>query len=767
VLQCLNDWRARCSEKQLAEFDHQLRLHCGTAVISQSGLNNRYHGSYHQALINGKVLLTAVRTRDYIRGSALWGSEIDAGKEFATILADHDGYLPVRNTDSEYKKSIALLLQRGIMFEHDGYYHLPVEIAIELRGKEQPNSWMTLVAKTPLAMLYQLVPEDVQGNMLKPKAIRNELGAWLAIKGITAHQSDISASLDESDWALLLTLQHHSIENFDELEQLYPDLEPVYVTRYYGYRDGETLSLRKSLEATIPEQLKKLCHLGLIGIMVQHGDERYASICLSDEAKRLLEAPLKKVKQRIATRLKKGWLAESCDAEQPSAWSMDQQIWRIWITLHFLPIGLTQQGNLRKNELKKIAKLLGIDDVVLIEFFIYSMLRAGIIKHQDTQLVPASLNWKTWSGKLRQAMFNIARNNQRWDKADEQQVYALLAQLPTDCWLKLDDVVAWLQMHSNGHVMTAAWMALFCEYQNYALHHLNITHRRIYLLPEFRAVLKQSAGQQAPASFTTPGWHGANKKAKIHGFVSAAGEIQLPPDCNHRVLDKLVSFCSITAIEQMITLQLDQKALQRMGTNKAELKKTRNVLESLQSPLPQPVAYIFDKQQAQKPVAAVAAAAMVLVLHETSGLHKLQKTGFTFSQPFKNKPEIVVLDASADADALLKACAEEGIMLNTLIKPVAWISGTAAIRAWMDIKIDREDQWLEIAYQKTRSSKAKQIIARIEYDYYGAIRIQLTRKSAQGYALLKSMVSLEPKHILRLREIDDAEAGDLGLDLLA
>jgi len=767
MLQCLNDWRARCSEKQLAEFDHQLRLHCGTAIISQASLTTRYHASYHQALINSKIMLAAIKTRDYIRGSALWGSEIDAGKEFATILADHDGCLPVRNTDSEYEKSIALLLRRGIIFEHDGYYHLPAEIAIELRGKEQETSWMTLVSKTPLAMFYRLVPEDAQEKMLKPKAIRNELGAWLVIKGITAHRSDISASLDESDWALLLTLQHHSIEDFDELEKFYPELEPVYVTRYYGYRDGETVSLRKSLEENIPEQMKKLCRLGLIGIMVRHGDERYASICLCDEAKKLLEAPLKKVKQRIATRLKKEWLAESCDAEQPSAWSMDQQIWRIWITLHFLPMGLTQQGNLRKNELKKIAKLIAIDDIELIEFFIFSMLRAGIIKHQDTQLVPAPLNWKAWSEKLRKCLFNMVRSNQRWDNTDEQQVYALLAKLPTGCWLKLDDVVAWLQMHSHGHVMTAAWMDLFCEYQNYALHHLNITHRRIYLLPEFLAVLKQSIGQQTPASFHAPGWHGSNKKAKVHGFISAAGEIQLPPDCNHRVLDKLRPFCAITAIDQMITLQLDQKALQRMGTNKAELKKTRAVLESLQSPLPQPVAYLFDKQQAQKPVAAVAAAAMILVLHETSAIHKLQKTGFTFSQPFKNKPEIVVLDASADANALLKACAEEGIMLDTLIKPVAWVSGTAAIRAWMDIKVDREDQWLEIAYQKTRSSKAKQSIARIEYDYYGAIRIQLTRKTAQGYRLLKSMVSLEPKHILRLREIDDAEVNDLGLDQLS
>ena len=767
MLQCLEYWRARCSEKHLAEFDHQLQLHCGTTLISQSGLKNRYHGSYHRALINGKVLLTAVRTGDYIRGSTLWGSKFDAGKEFASILADHDGCLPVRNTDSEYKKSIALLLRRGIIFEHDGYYHLPAEIAMELRGKEQASSWMTLVGKTPLAMLYQLVPDEAQETMLKPKAIRNELGAWLAINGAKAHQGDISASLNDADWALLLTLQHHSIEDFDELEKSYPELEPVYVTRYYGYRDGETLSLRKSLEENIPEQMKKLCRLGLIGIMVRHGDERYASICLCDEARKLLEAPLQKVKQRIATRLKKEWLAESCDAEQPSAWSMDQQIWRIWITLHFLPVGLTQQGTLRKNELKKIAKLLGIDDVVLIEFFIFSMLRAGIIKQQDTQLVPASLNWESWSEKLRKAMFNIVRNNQRWDKTDEQHVYALLAQLPTDCWLKLDDVVAWLQMHSNGHVMTAAWMDLFCEYQNYALHHLNITHRRIYLLPEFLAVLKQSIGQQTPASFHAPGWHGSNKKAKVHGFISAAGEIQLPPDCNHRVLDKLRPFCSITAIEQMITLQLDQKALQRMGANKAELKKTRAVLESLQSPLPQPVAYLFDKQQAQKPVAAVAAAAMVFVLHEISGLQKLQKTGFSFSQPFKNKPEIVVLDASADAGALLKVCAEEGIMLDTLIKPVAWVSGTAAIRAWMDTDISREDQWLEIAYQKTRSSKARQLIARIEYDYYDGIRIQLTRKTVQGYAMLKSMVSLEPKHILRLREIDDAEEGDLGLDLLA
>jgi len=77
-----------------------------------------------------------------------------------------------------------------------------------------------------------------------------------------------------------------------------------------------------------------------------------------------------------------------------------------------------------------------------------------------------------------------------------------------------------------------------------------------------------------------------------------------------------------------------------------------------------------------------------------------------------------------------------------------------------------EGCWLEINYQKTRSSKMKQIIARIENIYYGAIEIQATRKTAQGYVLLKSLVMLEPKHILRLRKLDDIEIKELGLGIL-
>jgi len=441
---------------------------------------------------------------------------------------------------------------------------------------------------------------------------------------------------------------------------------------------------------------------------------------------------------------------------------MDEMIWRLWVTLHFLPAGVTQQGNLRKNELKRIGKLLNIEDASLTEFLLLSMLPAGLARQQESQILPTPVNWNTWRNKMRKTILDIVRHqNRHWKAAEEKQVFALLAELPVSCWLKLDDVINWLQLQAKDQLLHAAWDEMFTKCQSRALHHLNISHHRIFLLPQFRAVVANQ-----PVSFASPGWRGADKSARVHGFISASGEIQLPPDCNHRILEKLAGFCTLTNVEQMITLQLDNKALQRMATDKAALKRSRNVLESLQSALPQAVIYLFDKRQSQKPVASAAAASMVMVLYEASAVHKLSKTGFVFSQPFKDKPEIIVLDASADPHAFVSQCNDHGILLDTLIKPLAWISGTASIKAWMESNINREDHWLEICYQKTRSSKPKQLFARIEDDYHGLIFIQGGRKTRQGFTLLKSSVRLEPKHVLRLRELDDAEVKELGLDRL-
>ncbi len=760
-MKSLEQWRAECSQQQLTGFEHKLHLQCGSSVISQANLNTRYSGSYHRALINSKVLHEAVKTRDYIRGSSLWGSDIDAGKEFCTELADQDGCMPVNKAHQQYAKSIPLLLERGIVFESDGRYHLPADIVVEYRSKAEGDSWITLTAKTSLPMLHQLVPQDAQNTMLKPKPIRNELATWLVLHGQQARAAKLADQLGHSDWAILLTLQQGDLNDFETLQHHYPDLPPVEVTRHYYYNNKTEYSLRKSLEQYIPEQLCKLCRLGLIGIITHNGDNQSATLSLCKEARAALKPHWKPIRQRMAKQLQQQWLAEPCQAEYPSFWSMDQQMWRIWVALHFLPMGITQQGKLRKNDLKKLTALLKTDRSEAVEFLAICMLRADLLKEQDATLRPLPINWVKWRKKMHANMLSTIRSWESWSKQDEKQAVTLLSKLPVDCWLKLDEVMEWLQTQSSGKLIRADWYTLFTEQQSIALHHLNSSEHCIYLLPEFRAVLNQK-----PVTFPAPGWHGADKKAKVHGYISAAGEIQLPPDCNHSVLDKLAGFCTVTSVEQMITLQLDQKALQRMGTDKAALKKVRSTLESLQSPLPQAIVYLFDKQQSQKPVAAVAATSMVVMLHEPSAIHKLHKTGFAFTQPFKDKPEIVLLDASADAHAFIHACNDDGIMLKTLIKPVEWISGTASINAWMQSNLDREDQWLEVSYQKTRSSTPKQIIACITDDYYGSIRVQPTRKTKQGYTLLKTTIQLQPKHVLRLRELDDTEVIELGLDQL-
>jgi len=435
-------------------------------------------------------------------------------------------------------------------------------------------------------------------------------------------------------------------------------------------------------------------------------------------------------------------------------------MWRLWVSLHFLPIGTMKQGTLRKNDLKKTASLLNEKNQYRIEALISSMLQVEFIAQDSRQLIPRAINWSTCQKALRAGILKTLRGWQRWHPDDEEQALSLLATLPANIWLKLDEVVEWLQEQASGNVISADWMALFSRHPELALHHLNMSRRSIFLLPEFHAVLNQQ-----PIRFPAPGWYGAEERAPDHAYISSSGEILLPPDINHHRLHQLSPFCTIISVEQMITLQLDKKALQRMGTDKQALKSALASLQSLQTPLPQAVTYLFDKHLSQQPVAAAAATSMVMLLYDVTAMHRLRKTGVQFSQPFKERPEIVLLDASADAHTFLKVCNDEGIALETLIKPVQWITGFAAVNAWMQVNLDREDQWLEISYQKTLSSAPKQIFARIDADFYGAIRIQPTRKIKQRFTLLKTTVELQPKHVLRLRELEDDEISQLGLDL--
>jgi len=760
MLALLSFWREQCDQAELAAYEQRLEEACH-GVIGRSTLNNRYQGSYHRALINGKFIRAAIRTDEREHQDDAWVHGDYLGEILARKLANQGGHLACDSIEPRFKNTLASLLQRGVLFEHDGQYCLPAEAVIELVATDTQANSIELATCTSSALLLQLVPTDAQQTMLRPKPTSNELAAWLAVQSEQARNGPVGKSLDEDDWSLLLELQHQDLEDFDRAQTRYLDLPRIQITHHYYYNDKQEFSLRKALELSIPEQICKLCRLGLIGITTRRTDQSYACIRLSIEGRAALAPHWQKARKRMIAKLQAQWQASPCEPEEPSPWSMDQQIWRLWIALHFLPAGITQQKRLRKIDLKKIASVLNSTDLDSIEFFIASMISAGLLKPDEGLVQPEDIDWPAWSTRMRAFICETLHGWDRWTGTEEKKAIRLLSELPVNCWLKLDEVMDWLRMQSDGKLVSAQWMSLFIEYQTLALHHRNTRKQCIYLLPLFRAVLNQQT-----IVFPAPGWHGADKKAKIHGFISAAGEIQLPPDCAHSILPKLAAFCTIISVEQMITLQLDVKALQRMATDKAALKRSRSVLESVQSPLPQAVAYMFDKQQSQKAVAAVAATSLMVFLHEPSALRSLRKMGFSFCQPFKDKPEIMLLDASGDAHAFIKACAEGGIMLDILIKPVQWISGTASVKAWMEINIEREDHWLEVCYQKTRSSQPKQVIACIEYDYYDKIQIRAVHKAKQGFVFLKTTVTLEPRHILRLRELDAAEVEESGLDKL-
>ncbi len=763
MLKTLDEWRARCSNDALRGFEAALLPVCADA-IRPNALRTRYDNSLHKALSNAKVMKAAIETAVFLPGRHPWDAKVNAGKHLCQRLADNDGAMPKRKVGLEYSQSVQSLLQRGVIFDHQEHYCLPVELVFELRGDSHPRRWLTLVANTPAALLDTLVPESAQADMQRPKALRVELGAWLSLAGWRAlkQKKELIKQLDGEDWALLLAAERAKIDTFEEVQSFFPGLEPAYISFDYYFDRRERLSLLESLKAAMPQRLQKLSRLGLIGIETLNGNRLHAAIVLSDEGRALLKPHLKRARAELAASIADQWEATGCQARAPSPWSMDQDIWRLWVIAHFVPPGLTKQQLLRKNDLKKVAKLMVVDDVARIEFLLMSMSASGLLAQKGDHLVPEAINWAAWVKQQQASIHAILGHGHAWGKGQEKAANALLAKLPVGRWLKLGAVVQWLRLHAEGELAEANWRDLFVEYQYYALHDFDQRQDGIYLLPAFHAVVKGET-----VHFPAPGWHGAEGKAKIHGYINAAGEIQLPPDCSSKVFEKLAPFCRLTAIAQMITLQIDRAALQRMGGDKRALNRTRKVLESIQSPLPQAVAYLFEKQKAQKAIATAAATSMVLILKDPAALNQLHKLGFTLTQPFDDRPELVLLDAAADAHAFVTQCADKGVLLDTVVKPVKWISGTPSMTAWMEAEQFRGGQWVEVCYQKTRSGKPKQVLAIIRDCWYGGISVVGVKKSRQGQVLQKKAITLEPKHILRLRELDDAEVTELGLDKLS
>ncbi|MDQ6968633.1 MAG: hypothetical protein Q9M14_08130 [Mariprofundaceae bacterium] len=753
MLQTLGYWREHSSLEERTEFER-----CLEPVLEKSMgklKQKRYEDSYHRSLVSKKFFDLAC----YVNGKPPQHSwqlaAEDYGRDLVIDIADGKGFISIKNLNQKYASAVKVLVQRGMLFEYDGFYCLPSELVMGLRATVNDCTWTTITAKSLLAFLQQLVPKEARLAM-QATPLRNELSGWLVVYGQQAlNAMAVDEDLNNDDWKLLLALNDQPIKTWDELHVFYPSLKKVEVNHYY---QGNVVSLRASLVSEIPEGLRRLICLGLLGIVVKIGDELSASVVLCSEAKVLLKRALKKKKHALVSDIQKQWCVEPCNMEVPSAWFWSHEIWQLWMTLHFLPLGITQQGSLRKSDLKKLAQVLGQSDMGLLEMLIQSMFVGQLVVEKNKVIRAAVIDWRIWLKSYRNQIYNILRQSDTWTEQEKTDCWKLLAELPTDQWLDLDMLETWLKAKS---MKGADWHGLLVEFQFSALNHLNMTERKVYFLPQFHDVMVNKT-----PLWTVPGWHGADSKAKVAGFISASGEVQLPPDCSHKILPKLAIFCSLSSIEHMVTLQLDEKALKRISMDKSALKEVRKVLESLQSQLPQAVAYMFDKQASQKPIGAVAATAMVIQLHDRSAMQRLQRAGFKLSQPFKSHPDIVLLDAHADAHAFMEACVKEGLLLDTLLAPMLWITGTAKIKAWMDCDDNRTDLWLELAYQKTRTSKSKQVYACIRGDYYGWIDIQCASQSKGSYKLLKTTVMLEPKHILRLRELDENEIQKLGLDKL-
>ncbi|MDX8398562.1 MAG: hypothetical protein R8K49_09630 [Mariprofundaceae bacterium] len=400
---------------------------------------------------------------------------------------------------------------------------------------------------------------------------------------------------------------------------------------------------------------------------------------------------------------------EACVISQASAWSFDQQLWQLWVSLKFCMLGVTQQKKLRKADLRRLAKLFPMHGVERLEHLIQNMLASGLLRLHQQRVVSVDIDWLHWRKKQKNNILTELKQWEPWSYQEEQQALALLAELPVDCWLNLKSVETWLDTQTTGKLVAAAWRKLFRHSHSFALHHLSQDKQDVYFLPQFHDVITSS-----PVSFPAPGWYGAYQNAKASGFISASGEIQLLPDTSHKFLDQLVDFCSLSSLDHIITLQVNETALQTLASNPLDLKAARKALELLQSPLPQAVAYLFDQPRIK---------------------------------PAESSSEMTGQEAQDTSKQ--------------------WLTGRLNIKSWMRVEDSRRGLWLEVSYQKSVSSKPKQAYAVIFEDYRGFIEVRCAKLLKGCYGLLSGRLVLEPKHILRVRELNGAEVKLFGLNNLA
>jgi len=757
ALKRLYDWRIQCTAQQLQGFETALAP-VFDDTIRQQILKTCYNSSYHCALLSKNTLLKAIQFSKQHDTSVI----PTTGEHLVQELAKHNGDIASEDLKTEFNAALLTLKARGIIFEQDSHYHLPADFILLLNRFREVNTWFSLCHKFPKKLLQQIIPDDIDFITARSdEPSHNAMAAWLACEGFKSHEP-LRKTLDDKDWELLHHLDMYGdIHSFKTLSTFCGDAK--HAMKIPGQPEPAS-ELQGALERHIPERLQKLCLMGFIGFLNCKGRDKSIKIVMSAEGGYRLLPYWDTVRTDIADMEKESWAASKCKIGTASPWLHDHDLWRLWITLHFMPLRKTRNGDLRKLDVKKILSLLKFDTAEVIEIYSSALVYCGFLTESPTALTPASIDWTDWLKRQRRLIMPTDHNK----PSQQKMLTRLISELPVDTWLEIDKVVSWLKTKAGHTLAGLSWHGLFMQRQAVNLHHLNKSDRYIYLPPLYHAVIRNEL-----PSLPSPGWLGTEGSAITTGFITATGCIQLSPEFSHKKLKTLINFCTLTGIGHMIELRLNSKVLMQMGTDKKQLMACKRILESIQSPLPQPVCYLFDKQMKQRPMARIEATSLLVRLHDPVDIDTLFQLGFPLRQPFPDLPDIILLEDGLDAHSFILACQEAGIALEIGSPPKCWVEGFASVLEWIKEPVQRSGQWLEICYQKQRNVQATQVTARIERNFSGGssnfsgLEIRIFNKTARGYSSLKDPLYLESKHIIHLRILNTSEIISSGLDQLS
>jgi len=770
MLKRLYDWRVGCTPQQLLDFETELAPVCQQA-ISQKTSHESYNGRYHAALLNQKILLAAIQIRDPDDVFRISCMRHTTGEIFARNLANLGGVMALADLNAEDKPTFLTLKKRGIVWLHENHICMPVDLVLMLRKNRQDYDLMSLCAALPNVMLRQLTMPDDMGFVPNAPPRHHEMAAALVCQGLrTLASISPRTILDEKDWDLLCYLDlHGAIGSVKRLQQFCPDainarqIHARLPSQSYVSGRKNKSALESALEEHFPERLKKLLLLGLVGLIIKNHNESGTQVVLSKEASVLLLSDWDDARERIVTQKQNTWNALHCEIGIESPWMHEHDLWRIWLALHFLPVHRTMQGAFFKSDLKKLAKLLHLDCAFPLNKAIACLLKSGFLNATDARVFPVKMNWAAW-GKQQ---FNRIIH---WTTVEAEQRMAaqLLLELPVNQWLKSGCVIPWLQARSKSHdiLSHAPWDTLFTRVSDTALHHVDETGHCIYLPPVFHAVLSGEIAQTGQAPFASPGWKGAEPSATGAGFINAAGGIQLPPEFSHKTLQALTPFCALESVEHQITLHIDAKEISRLTRSKPQIEAFKALLESIQTPLPQAIAYLFDKQVKRQPVAHIESASLLIMLRNPADAQRIQALGFPVRQPFSELPQVMLLEDGIYAQGFVAACLKAGILLDTGMPPKYWIEGTNAIYDWMHARRGKAGDWLEVCYQQRHNGVPTQETVRLESGL-NCLNVRKLENKTRHPVLSHRITFIEQLLIFRLRKLTITEIKQYGLDKLS